>query len=213
MGDSINTLNEAESPESKETAQDNELAAKKTNDDNDSESKMGSGDKTQKVSEIIVAIVLLGFSAWWGFIAYTTHYPPSARRMGTISSMAIPKVALTILFIISLLQVIKSVRWMWKHSKEVKRQKITLFEGKIPLLALSLVLFAVFWNIIGFSLTSFLEFVFVAKYLEPGRKTRNVILVGLVFTISIVILFGLFFKIPFYDPLTNALNNMIRSSR
>ena len=205
MIESVNTAYDPEKQECNDTKPGSK-ALKKTSDGNEK----GSEAKTQKIAEVIVASFLLILSGWWGFIAYTTVYPPSPRRAGTISTMAIPKIALTILFIISLFQLISSVRWLFKHSQETKGQKVLLFEGKIFPLCLSLVLFAVFWRIIGFSLTAFLEFVFLSKLLEPERNTRMVILVGLAFTVGVVILFGVVFKIPFYDPLMTGLTEFIR---
>ena len=160
-------------------------------------------ERTKKINELIISIFLILFTIWMYYLALTAKGITGAGRRTGLSSFALPKVFLVILFIFAAIQLIRTMIWFTKNRN--KSDPVFMFENKIPYTYLALIIYAILWKYIGFTLSTFIIFCIVSKLLESERTWKQVLLLTTLFTIGSYLIFGVFFQIPLYEPFLRLL--------
>lgn len=143
--------------------------------------------------------VLCGLLILFSYLFYIARTSPSYTFEG-IASMEFPSWIFIIVLLLCAIKLIGNIMFQIKRGDKqaASKEKVS---PKINLSIFLIVLYAVMWNIVGFSISSF-SFVSVeAKILRPQISWKIVLLIGFLVTVAVDIVFGLFFNIDFPEPI------------
>lgn len=130
---------------------------------------------------------------------------PVKAKFDTLGTYGVPRFILALVFVLSVIEIIKAVCVLVKEKKAVSVGSET--EVKKPILPMksfiaivSIVIYFFMWDIIGFSISTILLVSIVAKILSPETKVWKCLLVGLGAAVICNLIFVLAFSIGLPDP-------------
>ena len=158
--------------------------------------------RNDKIFELGVSVFLLLASIYMFYISVTTDKPVAP---GEVSAMAFPKVLYAVIILLCIYLIINAVLWLKRHPADPSQEKLPLVPRKSWITFLFIVIYALMWNVIGFSLSTFLFFFGESWYLDRKRPVWLTALLALAVTAVMYIVFTIFFKVSFPDRLMNML--------
>ena len=172
-------------------------------------------ERNKKIFELFFIIALIGVSAYMIYVAQTTGLPGQNNQL---SSMAFPKAAYIGIIAMCLYLLVDNVRWLLKHPVDKNSPKAPYVPKKSLITFALIVVYALAWKRIGFTLCTFI-FVFVESLLlqkvksSPNSEERQFPLwitavVAIVAAVLMYVIFGLFFKVNLPDPLMNMIRGI-----
>jgi|SRR5690554_516932 len=153
-----------------------------------------------KIFELGASLFLILFGIYFLYEAFTAENIFGVIAGNEMAPMDVPKVILFVIVILSVMIFALTLFWFVKNKRE-RKERLTFFPKKTVLTFIFIIIYTSLWNVIGFTLSSFLYFSFQSKVLEPNRGWKQVILVSLGFTAACVVLFTVLFKVSFPEPL------------
>ncbi len=167
---------------------------------------------TKCAAELACSVFFIGLSLFMGYTAYTSVYVVNARRSG-IPTMGFPKVLLWLILIFSSIQFVRAVLKLRVALPKARKagDRIELIPAKSVIMFLLIVGFAALWSVAGFTVSTFVAFIVVSKFLKPDVKFCRLFPISLIFTAIFYIFFSVLFRIAFYDPLMDAVIAFFRS--
>lgn len=133
---------------------------------------------------------------------------PVKAKFDTLGTYGVPRFILALIFVLSLIDIIKAIIDLVKEKKMVSTGVET--ETKKPILPMksfvaivSIIVYFFLWDIIGFSISTILLVSIVAKILSPETKIWKCLLVGLGTAVICNLIFVFGFSIGLPDPVVD----------
>ena len=117
-----------------------------------------------------------------------------------MASMDFPKGILIILAVLCIGKIITSCITSAKEHSLDDESRIFV-DRRTWMTAISIIIYAILWNVIGFCLSSFLFFYAEALILKKDANKKYTALISIGVTMSIFVIFGVAFGVDFPEPL------------
>ncbi len=129
------------------------------------------------------------------------------RRYEGLSPMSFPKVILGLILVLSLIELVLELRSLKKAGglKGITEKGLAIVPIPALVAIVTMVLYVVFWNIIGFTLSTAIYVAAIGKYLRRSRPIWECILVGIGFALLMYFLFVRLFAVMLPDPLVDLI--------
>lgn len=121
-----------------------------------------------------------------------------------IKSMTIPRIVISLMFFLIVLDLIRVLFQIRQDRIFVEKSENSLNPENVKKIVLTLatmIIYVVFWNIIGFTLSTILAIFIETKIVNKGIPAKKILLFGVCFTVLILITFGGLFAMDFPEPL------------
>ena len=151
-------------------------------------------------------LILLSSPLLW--IALTTKYPRAVRD--AIKPMYFPAAALAFIIVACLILFAYNLFMIAKEKRlrilaGVTLEKFTFISPKALITIVGTVIYALLWNVLGFSISSMLFMACISKVIEPERPLKQIIPVSIISSLCIYLLFTFVFRVPFPEPIVNGV--------
>lgn len=156
--------------------------------------------RNSKIFELGVSIMLFCLAGFLIYVANTTGMPASDG----MSSMDFPRGIFVVMMILCAYVGVNSVFWFMKHPKtaeESSKPKEPMVKRKAVLTFIFICIYALLWNVIGFSLSTFVFFTVESRMLDSKRPLKWAIIIGLGAMVLMYLVFGVLFKVQFPEPI------------
>ncbi len=159
--------------------------------------------KELKTLELIGSSFFILFTLFFLYVAFTSVNKFASRQLkGELAPMDVPKVVLFIMLILSIVVFVSTVRWFVHYKRNTAgAEKDRLMPKKTVVTLGMIAVYTGIWNVLGFTLSTFIYFAAQSKFLEPDRSLKQVMLTSACFTLISVLLFHTLFHISFPEPL------------
>lgn len=147
-------------------------------------------------------VVLSSIFAVFTFLLYIARTSPSYSSGGDTASMTFPSWIFIITMSICALKLILNYFCMKKENNDNNTaNKIQKTHIKVYITLLSIIIYALCWNMVGFSISTIIFVAFVSQMLRPSCPMPKTIIIALGVAVFMNIVFGMFFKVDFPEPL------------
>lgn len=161
--------------------------------------------RVNKLFELGVSIFLLLGAIYMEYIAFTTDKPATD---GNLTAMAFPKVLYIVIIALCFYMVVTDFIWLKNNPAEKDGEKIPVIPMKSLVTFGMIVLYALSWKYIGFTIGTFIFFLVESRYLSKKHPLWMTVLLALILTVFMYVVFAIFFKVSFPDPLMNAIRGI-----
>ncbi len=161
--------------------------------------------RINKYFELVVSVLLLIGAVYMERVAIATDKPVKA---GNLSAMAFPKVLYMVIIVLCAYLIVTGVLWLRKNPVPEGAEKAAIIPFKSLVTFGLIVAYAFLWTKIGFTISTFLFFFIESVFLSRKHPIWVTFLLALVITVFMYIVFGIFFKVSFPDPLMNAIRGI-----
>ncbi|MCD7908242.1 MAG: tripartite tricarboxylate transporter TctB family protein [Clostridium sp.] len=151
--------------------------------------------KEERFYERIVLLFLLAGSA---FLYYNASQAKSVATGTDMASMDFPKGILAVLMVLCALKLVTGLAGLAKEKVEETSQPR---DPRTLLTMAGIVVYAFFWRILEFCLSSFLFFFAESILLKQTVRKRQAALISAGVTLAVYIIFGMAFGVDFPEPL------------
>ena len=165
-------------------------------------------DLKKQRAEMSVTSFILALTCYLQYVAYTSKV---RTKVDGIKSMTFPKVVLYTIIVLCLIVLVQGILNYRKLKKTVANTENTevhekkKFDIRILVTIGLILLYAVLWNVIGFTLSSIL-FVFVeSMLLDHSKPWWHGLLIAVGYVIIVYLVFALGFKVSFPEPIFDVL--------
>lgn len=162
-------------------------------------------ERINKYFELGVSVLLLIGAIFMEKVAIDTDKPVTD---GNLTSMAFPKVLYLVIIVLCVYLVIRGIIWFVKNPAPKGEGKAVVVPFKSLVTFVMIVAYAFLWPIIGFTLSTFLFFFVESVFLSRKRPIWVTLLLAVGITVFISVVFGVFFKVSFPDPLMDAIRGI-----
>jgi uncharacterized membrane protein len=162
-------------------------------------------ERNKKKFQLFVSILFLVLFTFFLYTAYHTPAIPVSRGM---ASMDFPKFLLIAMLIFSAIQLVLSITWFVKNrpqAAEKEEKKAPIMEKKAIITAVLICVYAALWNLIGFSLSTFVYFIVQTKVLDPKKPVWRIALISLIAVVIMNVVFVQIFRVSFPEPLLSLI--------
>ncbi len=161
--------------------------------------------RISKYYELFVSVLMLIGAIYMEKVAIATDKPVTA---GNLTAMAFPKVLYLVIIVLCAYLILKGIIWLVKNPAPEKAQIASVVPIKSLVTFGMIVAYAFLWTKIGFTVSTFLFFFCESVFLSRKRPIWLTFLLALGITVFISVVFGVFFKVSFPDPLMNAIRGI-----
>ncbi len=162
-------------------------------------------EKEQKFFEIIVSAFFMAFSIYMLVVAYTTEKVTNTSVV-LIKAMTMPKIVLWMMLGIAVLLMLQAVSWYLRNrGKGVWPEFKKLLHWKVAVSFALVVVYALSWEYIGFSIATFIFFAIETKLVKPDQSILKTVIIALLFAAAMYLLFGVAFKMFFPEPILDLI--------
>ena len=155
-------------------------------------------DKSTRFYELVVSLIFFFGSIYLLYVSY--FGTRNVTAMGMLSAMAFPRSVLYFTFGLSAFVSVKNIM-AWKKTWATDKTPMPRTDIRVWISAVLIVIYAAFWNIIGFSFSTFIYIFVQAKVLKRDAKWWHCALVSLVATAICVFAFVSLFRVALPEPL------------
>lgn len=144
------------------------------------------------------------FLALFAFFLYTAYHTPAIPVSRGMASMDFPKFLLIVMLCLSAIQLVRTIIWFAKNRPDAKtdaESKEPIIAGKAIITAVLICIYALLWNVIGFSLSTFVYFIVQTKVLDSKKALWRIALVSLIAVVAMNVIFVAIFRVSFPEPL------------
>lgn len=153
-------------------------------------------ERNKKKFELGVSVFLLGMVTYLYYVATVT----GKARSTDIASMDFPKAIFVVMMLFCAFLIVQGIIWFIKHPKDASTAE-PLMHKKALLTFIFICVYAAFWQIIGFSLSTFI-FVSVESYmLDTKKPLKRAIIIGFCVMVFMYLVFGMLFNVNFPEPI------------
>ena len=146
-------------------------------------------------------VVLSLLFAVFAYLLYVARTSPSYSSGGDTASMTFPSWIFAITMFICVLKLFLNCFNMKRSGKESKTGEIQKTHIKVYITLLTIIIYALCWNLVGFSISTVVFVAFVSQMLRPTCPIVKTVVIALGVAIFMNIVFGMFFKVDFPEPL------------
>lgn len=160
-----------------------------------------------KISELTASLFFMIFSGYMLYLSYTTKVSMGAYSGRELSPYWFPKIVLIIMLTFSCICFLFTIKW-FINNRRVTEKKVGFFEihhKKSVITYCLLVVYALLWNVIGFSLSTVIYFSLQTKVMDKERSWMQIILISVVFTAGLVLLFSTLFNVKLPEPIIKSI--------
>ncbi|MBO6041028.1 MAG: tripartite tricarboxylate transporter TctB family protein [Oscillospiraceae bacterium] len=161
--------------------------------------------RINKYFEVGVAVLLLIGAIYMEKVAFDTDKPVTA---GNLSAMAFPKVVYMVIILLCAYLIVKGIVWLVKNPAPEGAAKATIVPVRSLVTFGMIIAYALLWTRLGFTISTFLFFFCESVFLSRKRPIWLTLLLAVGVTAFISVIFGVFFKVSFPDPLMNAIRGI-----
>ena len=161
--------------------------------------------RINKYIELVVSALLLIGAIYMEQVAIATDKPVKA---GNLSAMAFPKVLYLVIIVLCAYLIVTGILWLKKNPVPEGAAKASIVPMRSLVTFVMIVAYAFLWTKIGFTVSTFLFFFCESVFLSRKRPIWVTFLLALVITVFMYVVFGIFFKVSFPDPLMNAIRGI-----
>ena len=172
-------------------------------------------ERNKKIFELFFILLLIAVSGYMIYVAQSTGMP---GQNGQLSSMAFPRAAYIGIILLCIYLLVDNIRWLMQHPVDKNSEKAPYVPKKSVITFILVVVYALAWNVIGFTLSTVL-FVFVESLmLQKVKSSKNsqekqfplwlTVVISIGAAILMYVIFGLFFKVSLPDPLMNLIRGI-----
>ena len=146
--------------------------------------------------KLVLALLILGT----GFLYYNAATAKIVSPDSDMASMDFPKGILIILAVLCIGKIITTCITSAKEHSLDDESRIFV-DRRTWMTAISIIIYAILWNVIGFCLSSFLFFYAEALILKKDANKKYTALISIGVTMFIFVIFGVAFGVDFPEPL------------
>ncbi|MGI6028675.1 MAG: tripartite tricarboxylate transporter TctB family protein [Candidatus Heteroscillospira sp.] len=162
-------------------------------------------ERNKKYFELVFILTLMAVSVFMLYIAQTTGMPTSD---GSMSSMAFPKAVYIAILLLNAYLLAVNIAWLKRHPVDKSSEKVPLVPRKAVLTFLFICAYAAMWNVIGFTLSTFIFVLAESLMLDRSRPMKLTVLIAVIACVVMYVVFGVFFKVSFPDPLMDMIRGI-----
>lgn len=152
----------------------------------------------KKEEQFYERIVLLLLMIGAGFLYLNAMQSKSVATGTDMASMDFPK---GILIILGILCGVKLAGNLIDTTKNKEKKETMQIDRRIWMSAAAIILYAVFWNILGFMASSLVFFFAETLILNPNVKRKQAVLVAVGIPVVVFLIFGVAFGVDFPEPI------------
>lgn len=142
--------------------------------------------------------VLLLITAVVSFLAYTAATDSVSFVGKGIGPMVFPQIILWIILVLCVTRLVFTLRFLVEHHNEKDESART--DPRVWVTYVLIVLYAVLWNVLGFSISTFIYFTAQAWVLNRQTVLWKAAIFGLIIAAVMSMLFGKVFYVNFPEP-------------
>ena len=166
-------------------------------------------EKKTKVFELIVSIIFICFSSYMLYVAYTSRANMGSYAAKEMHPFTFPKIVLYLMLFFAIICFSYSISWLIKNRtpKEEKTktpilERFFFYVPKKSLVTyLLIVVYIAFWNLIGFTLSTFAYITVQTRFLDRERPIRQVLIVAALIAVGLTVLFSVLFRVNLPEPI------------
>ena len=162
-------------------------------------------ERNKKIFELGFILALIAVSVYMIYVAQSTGLPTTD---GSMTSMAFPKAAYIGIILLNLYLLAANITWLVRHPVDKNSEKVPMVPRKSVITFVLIVVYAAMWNVIGFTLSTFLFVLAESIILDRKRPIWLTLVIAVVACIVMYVVFGMFFKVAFPDPLMDMLRGI-----
>ena len=164
--------------------------------------------REQQIFSCICCAIFLAASIPLFYISVTFNYPRAITKV--IKPFHFPAVILGVIIVLSAAILILNAYKLWQNhlllKKSREQQEKFQFITKNGLFTLvATILYGLSWGTLGFSISTFIFFTVVAKWLGRTRSSIEIVIVSFSYTFIVYALFVMLFRVPFPEPILSRI--------
>lgn len=153
-------------------------------------------NKTEKLYESVVLVFFVVLFSYFLYIAKTAD----SYSFDGIASMDFPSWIFMLVIGLSGIKLVVNVIRFIKNQDWI-REKMEHTDRRVFITLVMIILYAFAWNVIGFSLSTFIFVSVVSKVLRKESPWMKSVLLGVGTTVVMMLVFGFLFSVDFPEPL------------
>ena len=162
-------------------------------------------EKETKFFELLVTLFFSGLAIYLLYIAYTTE-KVSNTQVFMIKAMTIPKIVLYVMLVLSLVVLWQTLSWYFHHGwKNVWPAFLKLIPLRTLLTFLLVIVYVKLWDVLGFSISTFLFFAVESKLCKPEQSIGKTLLISLIFSVAVYLIFVVGFSMFLPEPILDLI--------